>query len=81
MVEHMHIPRKIQYMGVTTHIPSLVMLLQGDKTQDYTISLVPREEVQGNSHSWTKDDSRCRDMPVVCSDLTYARTGIMLKVT
>ena len=41
----------------------------------------PREEVQSSSHSWTKDDSRCRDMPVVCSDLTYARTGIMLKVT
>ena len=41
----------------------------------------PREEVQGSPHSWTIDDSRCRDMPVVCSDLTYARTGIMLKVT
>ena len=27
------------------------------------------------------DDSRCRDMPVVCSDLTYVRTGTMLKVT
>ena len=41
----------------------------------------PREEVQGSLHSWTIDDSRCRDMPVVCSDLTYVRTGIMLKVT
>ena len=41
----------------------------------------PREEVQGSPHSWAIDDSRCRDMPVVCSDLTYARTGIMLKVT
>ena len=40
MVEHMHIPRKIQYMEVASHIPSLVMLHQGDKTQDYTISLL-----------------------------------------
>ena len=80
MVEHMHIPRKYSIWRQPHIFPALSCSSKETNTGIHYLS-APREEVQGSPHSWTIDDSRCRDMPVVCSDWTYVRTGTMLKET
>jgi len=44
-----------------------------------TLSLWSKREGPRELTKLNKDDSRYRDMLVMCSDLTYAITGIMLK--